>query len=102
MPRIELLAPMPAAKVRLSVKVLYAEFPCFDLLSAFGAFNLSKAVAMQDKAEDQTKESISRIAQVFNLSEQELYIEFMDHFPVAQGFTTRAAAASRPGVLLFP
>ena len=66
------------AWVRLVLESISAEFPSWEILNAFGAFNLKLA--------DQSsfvRESLQRISHIFKLDYQRLLLEFADFKPFA-------------------
>ena len=70
--------------VALCAKTMAAEFPKFDLLTSFEAFDVSKA--RRSKGEDtvdMVEVSVTRLAQVFSVNKEKLKAQFYDVRPYA-------------------
>ena len=83
-----------AGMVKLQVLTIEAEFPKWEVLSAFSAFDLERTeradepIAALD-GHDYRRKSLQRISQVFGLGFQVLWAEFMDHLPIASAELVR-------------
>ena len=81
--------------VALCGKTLAAEFPKFDLVTSFEAFDLSEA--RRSKGEDtveMVETCLTRLAQVFSVDKQQLVAEFYDVRPYAMHHATSHATSS--------
>ena len=76
--------------VALAVQTLRAEFPCFELLSSFGIFNVAPSQkTVCNQSDERTCTSIQRLAQVFSCDSEALMSEFLDHQPIARHAATQ-------------